>query len=118
MAEDNVKYIIIQAEKAKSQTEQAMREAKEAVAEHQKELLRGAPLEILKQKKVAAQLAKEQAAALADAQKKAEEAAAHAAANAKKKAEDAAKSVKKTTKKTTKKITKAFSTKKKHKHKK
>ena len=56
-----------------------MREAKEAVAEHQKELLRGAPLEILKQKKVAAQLAKEHATTLAEVQKKAEEVAEQAA---------------------------------------
>ena len=81
MAEDNVKYIVIQAEKAKSQTEQAMREAKEAVAEHQKELLRGAPLEILKQKKVEAQLAKEHATTTAEVQKMAEEVTEQAVVN-------------------------------------
>ena len=70
-----IEHPAILARKAKGQAEQAAREAKEAVAEHQKELLRGAPLEILKQKKVAAQLAKEHATTTAEVQKMAEEVA-------------------------------------------
>jgi ribosomal protein L17 len=87
MAEDSVEYIVIQAGKAKGQAEQAAREAKEAVAEHQKEILRGATTEILKHKKVAAQLAKEHATMTAEVQKMAELAAEQAVANVKRKEE-------------------------------
>jgi hypothetical protein len=89
---------------------EAVREAKEAVAEHQKELLRGAPSEILKQKKVASQLAKKHATTTAEVQKMAELAAEQAVANVKRKEEKI--------KKAKKSISKAFSTKKKKKYKK
>ncbi len=108
--EDVAKQMVIQVGKAKGQAEQAVNEAKQAVAEHQKELLRGAPSEILKQKKVASQLAKEHAATLVEVQKMAELAAEQAVANVKRKEEKI--------KKAKKSISKAFSTKKKKKYKK
>jgi len=72
---DAIEHPAILAWKAKGQAEQATREAKEAVAEHQKQLLQEAAPEIIKQKQVAAQLAKEHAATLVEVQKRAEEVA-------------------------------------------
>ena len=72
---DATEHPAILAWKAKGQAEQATGEAKDAVAEYQKELLRGATPEIILEKLVASRLAREHAATLVDVQKRAEEVA-------------------------------------------